>query len=107
MRVQLAKWGNSTGLRVPKAVADELGLRPGAQVDLTVTGDVIELRPVRPSSRELLLQLVEEARRLGPENEPETVEWGPDRGSEIIDDGYSRGELTLSDVLRRRDARSR
>jgi antitoxin MazE len=44
---------------------------------------------------------VAEARRLGPENEPEMVDWGPDRGSEIIEeDEYSRGEITLEDLLR-------
>jgi antitoxin MazE len=36
--------------------------------------------------------------RLGPENEPETVDWGYARGSEIIDDAYSRGEITLDDL---------
>jgi antitoxin MazE len=39
-------------------------------------------------------------RRLGPENEPEMVDWGPDVGAEIIDDdAYSRGEITLDDLL--------
>ena len=53
------------------------------------------------STRQLLEQMIAEARRLGPENEPETIEWGPDRGSEIIDDAYSRREITLDDLLRR------
>jgi antitoxin MazE len=30
--------------------------------------------------------MVAEAKRLGREMEPETVDWGPDRGSEIIVD---------------------
>jgi antitoxin MazE len=41
-------------------------------------------------------------KRLGPENEPELVDWGPDWGSEIIDDEYSRGEITLDDLLESR-----
>jgi len=47
--------------------------------------------------------MVAEAKRLGPENEPPTLDWGPDRGSEIIDDAYSRGEITLDDILRRKN----
>ena len=44
--------------------------------------------------------LIAEMRRLGPENEPEMVDWGPDVGAEIIDDdAYSRGEITLDDLL--------
>jgi hypothetical protein len=46
-------------------------------------------------------------KRLGPENAPETVDWGPDRGSEIIDDEYSRGEITLEDLLRSKSAGKR
>ncbi|MGO9005543.1 MAG: AbrB/MazE/SpoVT family DNA-binding domain-containing protein [Beijerinckiaceae bacterium] len=29
MRVLTSKWGNSTVVRLPKAVVDEFGLRPG------------------------------------------------------------------------------
>jgi len=54
-----------------------------------------------------LEDLVAEAKRLGPENEPETVDWGPDRGSEIIDDAYSRGEITLDDLLKGRKRKGR
>jgi len=93
MRVQIARWGNSTAVRLPKAVTDELGLAPGSQLDLVVEGREVRLRPVRKTSRELLDEIVAEMKRLGPENEPEEVDWGPDRGSEIIDDEYSRGEF--------------
>ena len=44
---------------------------------------------------------------MKPEDEPETIDWGPDRGSEIIDDEYSRGEITLDDVLSGRAAKRR
>ncbi len=29
MKVQVAKWGNSTAVRLPKAVVEQLGLKPG------------------------------------------------------------------------------
>jgi len=38
MKVKVAKWGNSLGVRLPKQYVDELGLKPGATVDLEKDG---------------------------------------------------------------------
>ena len=106
MKVYAAKWGNSTGMRFPKAVTEQLGIAPGDPLDLVVERGQIRLTPARRSSRQLLEELVAEARRLGPENESEMLDWGPDRGSEIIEeDAYSRGEITLDDLLAKRARR--
>lgn len=101
MKVQVAKWGNSTAVRLPKAVADELRLRPGDQLDLVVEGSGMRLTAPRKTARQRLEELAAEARRLGPQCETEMVDWGPDRGAEIIEDAYSRGEITLDDLLKR------
>ena len=101
-KVQVARWGNSTAVRLPKAVVEELGLRPGALLDLVLDGRDIHLRAPSRTSRDLLQELVAEAARLGPEGASEMIDWGPDRGSEIIDDEYSRGEVALDDPLSRR-----
>ncbi len=45
-----------------------------------------------------LAELVAEMKRLGPENEPELIDWGPDVGSEIIEDAYSRSEITPDSI---------
>jgi antitoxin MazE len=101
MKTSVAKWGNSLAVRLPKTVSAELELNPGTQLDLVVEKDEIRLRkPKASTSAELLAEMVDEAKRLGPEFEPDTVEWGPDAGSEIIDDAYSRGEIRLGDVLK-------
>ena len=87
MKVAVAKWGNSLAVRLPKGVSEELGLKPGKELDLVVESGEIRLRRLaRKSSAQLLAQMVAEAKRLGPEFEPETVDWGPDRGSEVIVD---------------------
>ena len=100
MKVKISKWGNSLGLRLPKTISDELGLNAGRQLDLVVEQDEIRLRKPRAvSSAELLAEMVAEAKRLGPQFEPETLEWGPDVGFEVIDDDYSRREITLADIL--------
>lgn len=92
MRVKIAKWGNSLGLRLPKSAVEAAGLEAGSEVDVTVEGQ--DLRVRRPvsvkTSRTLLEEMIAEARRLGPEREPATVEWGPDRGSEILSDDDPR-----------------
>lgn len=96
MKVRIAKWGNSLGLRLPKAAVEATGLKPGAEVDVTVDGRDLRVRQPLPIKHYRLEDLVAE---MKPENEPETVQWGPDRGSEIVDDAYSRREFTLDDIL--------
>lgn len=102
MKVKVAKWGNSLGLRLPKAAVEAAGLKPGAEVEVTAEGRDLRVRSLGPIKQYRLEDLVAEMDRLGPENEPETIDWGPDRGSEIIDDAYSRGEITLDDILQGR-----
>ena len=107
MKVKLAKWGNSVGLRLPKAAVEAAGLAPGTVVDVTVEGHDLRVRKPLPIKRYRLEDLLAEMDRLGPENEPETVDWGPDRGAEIIEDAYSRGEITLDDILSGKNATGR
>ncbi len=90
MRVTIAKWGNSKAVRLPKALTEAPGFEEGAQLELTVEKDGFRLRRPAKTSKELLAEMVTEARRLGPEYEPESVDWGPDRGSEIINDDDPR-----------------
>jgi antitoxin MazE len=39
IQVQIAKWGNSLGLRVPRDVAARVGLTEGARVDIEACDD--------------------------------------------------------------------
>jgi len=91
MKVKVSKWGNSLGVRLPRSAADSIGAAEGSELVLTVERDGLLLRAVGKTSAQLLAEMIAEMKRLGPEHEPETVDWGPDRGSEIIDDDYSRG----------------
>ena len=100
-QIQISKWGNSAAIRLPKAVLDELGLKQGQTVELTVQDGKGIIEPARPK-KITLAWIISEMDRLGPENAPETVDWGPDRGDEIIDDEYSRGEITEDDLTRGR-----
>ena len=76
MKVQIAKWGNSLGVRLPKQVTEEARLREGQTVEITARGGVVEVRPVSAVKRYKLSELVAGMERLGPENEPPREDWG-------------------------------
>lgn len=90
MKVKLAKWGNSLGLRLPKAVAEEVELKEGDELDVLVEGRELRLRRQVPTRLYSLEEMIAEMDRLGPKNRPEFIDFGPDVGAEIIDDDGSR-----------------
>ena len=51
MSTTIQKWGNSLGSRVPKAIADQLHLQSGSQVELDTSNGVLTVRPVRKVPR--------------------------------------------------------
>ena len=98
MRIYVAQWGKSAAVRLPKSVVEELRIPPGTALELQVEGGGVRIVPVHRTSEDLLRELVERARMLGPGAETPLVDWGPDRGDEILpEDAYSRGEITPDD----------
>lgn len=89
-QIQISKWGNSSAIRLPKAVMEELGFKPGQIVQLTVQDGKGIIQAADAPKKFSLEWILAEMDRLGPENEPELVDWGPDRPGEIIDDEYSK-----------------
>jgi antitoxin MazE len=73
----LQKWGNSIGVRLPKPMLEQVGLREGARVEVSVEGDHLIIRRGRLKLADLLAQ-------CKPENRPEQVDFGPPVGREII-----------------------
>ncbi|WP_428415277.1 AbrB/MazE/SpoVT family DNA-binding domain-containing protein [Pararhizobium sp.] len=85
-QVTICKWGNSSAIKLPKAAMNELGLANGDTVDLTVSNGQMILEKARLQLAPPLPEMIAEMDRLGWENEPGTVDWGPDAGSERISD---------------------
>jgi antitoxin MazE len=57
MKATIQKWGNSLALRIPKTVAEELGLEQRSLVELSMTRGTLVLKPAkraRPTLAELL-----------------------------------------------------
>ena len=68
---QIAKWGNSLGLRLPKSVAREAQLDEGDTVDVSVKDGAIVVRPARPTySIEILVS------KMTPHNRHKETDWG-------------------------------
>jgi antitoxin MazE len=57
MRTKVVKWGNSLGLRIPKAIAEEVPVKEGSAVELLLEdgGLVIRLVESKPAVLEQLL----------------------------------------------------
>ncbi|KMO37958.1 MazF family transcriptional regulator [Methylobacterium variabile] len=83
MRARLIRWGSSLAVELPAETVAALGLTEGREVE-------IDPRPASAGPSPLLAAMLEEARRLGPGAEPESIDWGPDVGAEIVrdDDPY-------------------
>ncbi|HEX3484197.1 MAG TPA: AbrB/MazE/SpoVT family DNA-binding domain-containing protein [Micropepsaceae bacterium] len=78
--MQISKWGNSLGVRVPKDAAAKLGLTEGSRVDVSIEGDRLVISTQRPvyTLDELLVGMTPEAMR-------NAFDWGPDIGRENVE----------------------
>ena len=77
MAVTIQKWGNSLGLRIPKAVAAKANLTEGAEVEIVARRNGIVVRAVEvPSLQELLSQ-------IKPGSIPPVADWGKPVGREV------------------------
>jgi antitoxin MazE len=53
VETKIQRWGNSLGLRIPKALAVEAQVEAGSTVDLTVEEGKLIVRPVSPRTYDL------------------------------------------------------
>ena len=80
MRTRVQKWGNSLGARIPRGLADEVGLGAGTEVSLTAKDGELVLRPSLPSR----LRLADLLAGITPENIHASVDTGDAVGSEAF-----------------------
>lgn len=55
--MQVAKWGNSLAVRLPAAVVEALGLKPGDNIEIHVKGERSFAVEKAPGARDLLARL--------------------------------------------------
>lgn len=79
MKTQLAKWGNSLAVRIPKPVATAAKLRTGDDLEVDAEGDgQVKIR--KPKSKPTLADLV---RLITRENLHGETDWGKPEGKEL------------------------
>lgn len=71
MKAKIAKWGNSLAVRLPKLVAEDLGLTPGREVELRRDGSRLTLETRRGVPRYRLEDLLA---RIKPGQKPPPFE---------------------------------
>ena len=47
MQTRIQRWGNSLGLRIPKAFAEQAGVEAGSEGDLALDDGELIIRPAR------------------------------------------------------------
>ena len=75
----LTRWGNSLGVRLPKALAKSAGLREGSSVDLSFEDKAVVVRRAKPRYK-----LGELLKLITPENVHPETDWGEPVGRERI-----------------------
>lgn len=87
MYATIQKWGNSNGLRIPKALLDALGLRENDRVELTQTADAITIKkavgtPHKSLEERLTAFYGKPIEEIGP-IPGEELDWGKAEGCEV------------------------
>ena len=69
MRAKAQRWGNSLAVRIPKAIADQAGVREKDEFDIEVVANVIRMKPrSRDTSLEQLIAAITRENLHGEED---------------------------------------
>jgi antitoxin MazE len=79
VQTKIQKWGNSLGLRIPRAFAEEAGVEAGAEVDISIRNGNLVVKPAR-RARYRLAELV---RKISAKNLHGEVDTGGPVGREV------------------------
>ena len=78
--IQVSKWGNSLGVRIPRGIVESLGISEGDKLELTTSSNGITLRKVRSAPKYRLDDILD----CFPGTDVcEEVSWGEPRGREV------------------------
>ncbi len=78
MTTTIQKWGNSLGLRIPKHIADSMGLSAGGGVSVSLKDGVIVVE-----SKSKMLDLKKVMKNYKPEKYHTELDWGKPAGKEL------------------------
>ena len=78
VELQIGKWGNSLGIRLPKHISEVLQLKPKDKLNCAVDNGKLILKPVHSVRKYTLKELLAEVEEPGEE-----ISWGKPEGEEI------------------------
>ncbi|MEN0659737.1 AbrB/MazE/SpoVT family DNA-binding domain-containing protein [Caldifermentibacillus hisashii] len=75
---KVQRWGNSLAVRLPKVILDDLNIKEGSDISISVENNAIKIIPIKkkPTLEELMSKIT-------PENKHDEVNWGKPEGAEI------------------------
>ena len=81
MQVVISKWGNSLGIRLPRALIQQMGVSEGQLVSVIAEGNRLIVEAAAPSYRleEMLSNVTPEAMRAA-------FQWDGGVGREVVED---------------------
>ena len=75
---KISAWGNSLGIRLPQAIAQQVGFTEGASIAISVEGNKIVLAPTKPK-----YQLDKLLEGITPDMQHSEIDWGEPVGEEV------------------------
>lgn len=83
MQTEIGQWGNSIALRIPAALARQMGFEKGSKASIEVKDGCMLITTVSKISRkERYARILASAKAIGPDTE---VDWGADAGRENVE----------------------
>ena len=83
MKIRFAKWGNSLAVRIPAALAKEIGASEGKRAEIAVENGALVIRLGTRRKKRRRYTLEELVRGMTKENLHPETDWGPPRGKEV------------------------
>ena len=80
MTVNIQKWGNSQGIRIPKYLLNELAWADDETVDISVEDGKIIIERISPPQKKNIKELFE---GFDGKYEPSEFDWGEPKGREV------------------------
>ena len=80
MQTRVQKWGNSLAVRLPKAFADQTGIKNGSEIRLLVEDGKIVLHPLKDREKQLENMLDQ----INESNVHSEIDFGAPAGKEFL-----------------------
>lgn len=80
-QVQVTKWGNSLGFRIPRGIADSLDIQAGDTLELTPAENGLLLKKTQPAGKRYALADILDS--FAPSSAHPEVDFGKPQGEEI------------------------